>query len=442
MNRVFKLKASIALFAILFCQAELRAQSVSQVDTSHVLAMNIDTNLTKKPSSAIRVTSDTALIVKAGATIVQKADTTMVINADPDLIRKFNEIVTAKQKQADQSKQDNNPPAINVPTPAVNAGSTAAATTGAATSAITGAAKTDANIPASTNSNNSTAPAISNNNNTANTAPAISTSQPANNTNSGQVTSTAPANNPVSDQPSKNNAVQQTASNANNTTQQNKPDSASTANNNGNNTAATEIKKADTAQQAASGSTPATKTDSTFKAGNDTTKAKKDTTIKKSDTTNMKKDTALMVTDTASQGVKAVAGYIEVGGAGLAISGNYDARFHNQRDGWGFRVGGGFFSSGGNTVFTVPFQINYLTGEHSMHIELGAGTTFMNSTGTNIGNSKWEFDKITGFIATATVGFRYQPEHKGLNFRIAFVPILYDEGIIPAGGVSIGYTFR
>jgi hypothetical protein len=179
-----------------------------------------------------------------------------------------------------------------------------------------------------------------------------------------------------------------------------------------------------------------------LKAGNDTTKAKKDTTIKKSDTTNMKKDTALMVTDTASQGVKAVAGYIEVGGAGLAISGNYDARFHNQRDGWGFRVGGGFFSSGGNTVFTVPFQINYLTGEHSMHIELGAGTTFMNSTGTNIGNSKWEFDKITGFIATATVGFRYQPEHKGLNFRIAFVPILYDEGIIPAGGVSVGYTFK
>jgi hypothetical protein len=137
-----------------------------------------------------------------------------------------------------------------------------------------------------------------------------------------------------------------------------------------------------------------------------------------------------------------VAGYIEVGGAGLAISGNYDARFHNQRDGWGFRVGGGFFSSGGNTVFTVPFQINYLTGEHSMHMELGAGTTFLNSTGTNIGNSKWEFDKITGFIATATVGFRYQPEHKGLNFRIAFVPILYDEGLIPAGGVSIGYTFR
>jgi hypothetical protein len=154
-----------------------------------------------------------------------------------------------------------------------------------------------------------------------------------------------------------------------------------------------------------------------------------------------KTDTTLMVKDTTAK-IKAQNGFIEFGGAGLAISANYDARFHQERNGWGYRVGLGFFSSGGNTVFTVPFQVNYLIGEHAAMIELGAGTTFMNSTGTNIGNSKWEFDKITGFIATATIGFRYQPEHKGINFRIGFVPILYDEGIIPAGGASIGFTFK
>ena len=75
-------------------------------------------------------------------------------------------------------------------------------------------------------------------------------------------------------------------------------------------------------------------------------------------------------------------------------------------------------------------------------IEFGAGTTFLNSVGTNVGNSKWEFDKVTGFIATATIGYRYQPTHKGINFRIAFTPILYDEGIVPAGGISVGYTFK
>jgi len=422
MNRLFNLKACIVLFALVICQAEVKAQSESKVDT------------TRKKGSSMVVKSDTALIVKAGATIVQKADTTLVINADPELIRKFNEIVAAKQQADTKTKADSvnkqntvtqvrtNTPPVNkpdssasapasstVPVSAVNPGSTASsAVTGAATSAVTGAAKTDAGIPSQTSNNNNSTPA----NNTGN-----------------QVATTTPANKPDSSA-AKNNTTQQTAANTNNTVQQSKPDSASTANN----------KKADSTQQVASGTTPA-KTDSALTANSDTTKAKKDTTLE-SDTGKMKKDTALMVTDTAAHIPKAVAAYIEVGGAGLAISGNYDSRFHDQRDGWGYRVGAGFFTSGGNTVFTVPFQINYLTGEHSMHIELGAGTTFMNSTGTNIGNSKWEFDKITGFVATATIGFRYQPEHKGLNFRLGFTPILYDEGIIPAGGVSIGYTFK
>jgi len=434
MNRLFNLKASVVLFAIIFCQTALRAQSVSQ-DTSHVQAKNSDTTLTKKKSNSILVKSDTALIVKAGATIVQKADTTLVINADPELIRKFNEIVAAKQ-QSDQKKADSaaaskqstftqlktNPPPVTksdsvasssasvpVSVPAVNPGAATTTVAGAATSVVTGAAKTDASIPAQTNGTNTNS--TGNNN-----------QQPSNNAGSTSTGNTTPANKPDSTaaaQPVSNNAVQQTT---NSTVQTNKADSTS-------------AKKADANQQAAASSTPAVKTDSAL-----TTKV--DTTIKKSDTTKMKKDTALMVTDTAGHVDKAKAIYLEVGGAGLAISGNYDSRFHDERDGWGYRVGAGFFSSGGNTVFTIPFQINYLTGEHSSHMELGAGVTFLNSTGTNMGTSKWEFDKVTGFIATATIGFRYQPEHKGLNFRIAFVPILYDEGIIPAGGVSIGYTFK
>ncbi|MEO6849641.1 MAG: hypothetical protein ABI203_03685, partial [Mucilaginibacter sp.] len=151
----------------------------------------------------------------------------------------------------------------------------------------------------------------------------------------------------------------------------------------------------------------------------------------------MKRDTAM-----ADSTIKAQSVYLEVGGAGLAISGNYDTRFAKARNGWGYRIGLGYFGSGGNTVFTVPFQVNYLIGEHSHMLEFGAGTTFLNSTGTNVGNSKFEFDQVTGFIATASIGYRYQPPGKGINIRIAFVPILYDEGIIPAGGISVGYTFR
>ncbi len=132
--------------------------------------------------------------------------------------------------------------------------------------------------------------------------------------------------------------------------------------------------------------------------------------------------------------------FLEVGGPGLALSLNYDTRFGNSRDKWGYRIGAGYYNTGANSVFTIPFQINYLYGSGNSFFEAGAGTTFLNSHGSTNG-SYFQFDNITGFIGTLTLGYRYQQDNGGINFRIAFVPILYDEGIIAAGGLSIGYTF-
>ena len=132
--------------------------------------------------------------------------------------------------------------------------------------------------------------------------------------------------------------------------------------------------------------------------------------------------------------------FLEVGGPGLALTVNYDTRFGDNSDKWGYRIGAGYYNTGANWVASVPFQINYLYGGSNSFLELGAGTTFVRSNGSAKGNT-FEFDNITGFIGTATIGYRFQQENGGINFRIAFVPILYDEGLIPAGGVSIGYTF-
>lgn len=135
--------------------------------------------------------------------------------------------------------------------------------------------------------------------------------------------------------------------------------------------------------------------------------------------------------------------YAEVGGPGLAISLNYDARFTGERKGLGFRAGAGYFSdSYGNTIFSIPLQINYLlTRDENNFIELGGGTTFLNTTGNNKGKT-FLFDKVTGFAGTATIGYRYQPVDHKLNFRIDFVPIFYGDGIIWAGGLSIGYNLN
>jgi len=134
--------------------------------------------------------------------------------------------------------------------------------------------------------------------------------------------------------------------------------------------------------------------------------------------------------------------YLELGGPGLAISANFDTRFGKRRDGLGYRIGMGYFFHDLNTVFTIPAQINYLFSTSTNgFIELGAGGTFLNSTGDNK-DSIFIFDRVTGVVATGTIGYRYQPQKGGMNFRIGFVPILYDEGLIPAGGISVGYTLK
>ncbi len=131
--------------------------------------------------------------------------------------------------------------------------------------------------------------------------------------------------------------------------------------------------------------------------------------------------------------------FLELGGPGLAISLNYDQRFSGGKEGWGYRVGMGYFGDGGNTVFTIPLQVNYLIGSNGKYFEFGGGTTFLNTTGDNTGKT-FIFDRITGFIGTATIGVRYEPE-KSLNFRLGFVPIFSNDEIIYAGGFSVGYTF-
>jgi hypothetical protein len=133
--------------------------------------------------------------------------------------------------------------------------------------------------------------------------------------------------------------------------------------------------------------------------------------------------------------------FAEIGGPGIAISINYDARFKSgQKDGFGYRVGIGYFAAGNNTVFTIPVQVNYLYGKDGKYLELGIGTTFINSRGDNYSSPTWEFDTVTGLAATAVIGVRYEP-NKALNFRLGYVPIVSSYGLINAGGFSVGYTF-
>jgi hypothetical protein len=407
------------------------------------MACDTDTTINKKAKNSQVIKSDTALILKAGSTIVKNADTIMIINGVPTKVPINSTAVKAglTNGKTDSTGTVNTttitaPPTdgtIQVKNPSgapINTTIVAPPTDGVIqVKDETGTMPTTTNIvpPANDGTNQDK-------------SKSDPTATPANGTDKSDATTTATdgAN------PGKSNTGTTATDGTNATT------TGTDGVNNAKNTTPAGQKDTDAAQK-----TNTTTDGTTISAppqngviqvrNPDTSAAKKnDTTLaKKADSTLMRRsDTTAMKLDTAdSTEVKAKGYYLEVGGAGLAISANYDSRFNKTRDGWGYRIGLGGFIAGGNNVVTVPFQINYLIGEHSSMFEVGAGTTFLSSRGDNKGKT-WEFDKITGFIATGSIGYRYQPEHKGINFRIAFVPILYDEGIIPAGGISIGYTFK
>jgi hypothetical protein len=141
--------------------------------------------------------------------------------------------------------------------------------------------------------------------------------------------------------------------------------------------------------------------------------------------------------------------FLELGGPGLALTANYDTRFANQRDKWGFRIGAGYYNTGANWIATIPMQVNYLyrlgkkgSGKfaESSFLELGAGATFIRSQGSPNGTT-FQFDDDTGFFGTATIGYRYEQQGGGINFRVGVVPTVSAYGFIVIGGLSVGYTF-
>ncbi len=429
MNHLFNFKAGVILFLFLVCQFGLKVHAEANTGTN--LTGRLDTTLKKKADTTIVMKSDTTLIVKAGTTLLKRADTTMMINASSAAAVKVDapHVIKAATDPAVKADAD----------PAVKTDA------GVATQPIpTGTATTDA--AKVKNSNTFIAPptdGLIQVRNTASAPPAngqieVRTTDPSSTGqgNAGKVNNTDATTTAKMDTTATKNADPSAGAKADATSA--KPGNTTDDNATGKKTDADAGIKTDATANSKADSALTKKADTSLVKKADTSLVKKADTalVKKSDTTAMAKDTSTVI-----QEIKAQSIFLEVGGPGLAISGNYDTRFAKARNGWGYRIGAGYFGSGGNTVFTIPFQINYLYGESSHLIELGAGTTFLNSTGDNKG-SYWEFDKITGFIATATIGYRYQPPASGLTLRIAFVPILYDQGIMPIGGISVGYTFK
>ncbi len=130
------------------------------------------------------------------------------------------------------------------------------------------------------------------------------------------------------------------------------------------------------------------------------------------------------------------AAYVEVLGAGLLLSLNYDRRLDEQ---YGIRIGG-IPGSRSYWVFVQGYMLS--SGTRSHHLELGAG----------LGVMVWQLN-LFGYTSDPSpivyvpfnVGYRLQPADGGFLFRIGFTPLLAfgrnQTSVLPWGGLSIGWSW-
>lgn len=151
--------------------------------------------------------------------------------------------------------------------------------------------------------------------------------------------------------------------------------------------------------------------------------------------------------------------YVELGGAGLAYSFNYDFRFDKENiNSWGMRIGaGGWARSYGNDssegLLTMPMQVNRLFGKHKHFFEFGGGATliYYRDTWRDWNNQSVvykDFDFILNsgntpaLMGTLNFGYRKIPVDGGFTFRANLTPIFNHNGFWPLWfGLGFGYAF-
>ena len=133
--------------------------------------------------------------------------------------------------------------------------------------------------------------------------------------------------------------------------------------------------------------------------------------------------------------------FFELGGQGLQYSVNYDTRFSDRRNGFGGRLGLGYFSLKGREATTIPISLNYLLGNGQHFADFGLGATLLLSNGSK--PDMFESSPTRSLVYTTNISYRFQPIQKGLSLRAGVGPVFnYDFNLVFYFGLSLGYTFK
>jgi len=147
--------------------------------------------------------------------------------------------------------------------------------------------------------------------------------------------------------------------------------------------------------------------------------------------------------------------YSELGGPGVVMSLNWDARFKSHaRLGFGYRVGVGvgigdvevehgeyYSETRTRAYYTIPVGVNYVLGKPgtASTFEVGASATFLTR---KVSLYDYDEDKRGHFIGTLAFMYRIIPENGGFAFRVGFTPMIGTAGdFFPMAAISFGYAF-
>jgi hypothetical protein len=141
--------------------------------------------------------------------------------------------------------------------------------------------------------------------------------------------------------------------------------------------------------------------------------------------------------------------YGELLGPGGVYSLNYERRF--GQSGWAGRVGFSYISIGASSgsasanasLTTFPITLSYLgIGNFRNKFELGAGgmIAIASASAGGVGSSYANSSGVGG-AATVMLGYRYQPDDGGFQFRIGLSPLFGPGGVLPWGYISLGGAF-
>ena len=137
--------------------------------------------------------------------------------------------------------------------------------------------------------------------------------------------------------------------------------------------------------------------------------------------------------------------YLELLGSGLVYSINYERSINQFLSG---RIGFmydllhlviGDDEDEEDRLNMLPLMLNYMPGESKHKFEIGLGMAFVFTRGEfdDVGI----FDSDTKLVGAAAIGYRIQPESRGMLFRVSFTPFFGDEGVLPWGGLSFGVVW-